>query len=631
MCGIVGFIGDGNQVNLDNMVASLKHRGPDGKGISMDTKTGVFLGHSRLNVVDIIGGTQPMKTLDEAYTVTYNGEIYNAIELRKELEQKGYKFQTNHSDTEVLLHGFIEWGSKLVDKLNGMWAFAIFEREKNCLFLSRDRFGQKPLFYTFQKGVFAFTSELKAFRYHPKLNMEFSSLSLQKYCVHGYFPGNHTPYSKIFKLPAGCNLTINLSEKTSKIERYWTYTIEPDHGESALIENRWTEEIAYLIEKSVHRRLEADVPVGVFLSGGLDSTAVGYFAGKGLPKGNLRTFSIGFENQTFDETEWAIHAAKTLGTKHKVTLFRKELLNSLLEELLENYDEPLSDSSIVPQFLLCKSTKEDVTVALGGDGGDEIFAGYDTFKAINISKFIGAFLPKSTHPAISKALGIVPRSNSYMSFRFKLQRLLIGLGHKESLRQPLWLSPVEEIDLRELFKNPAKLEELFSEAIVEWEECKQKNLIDKSLQFYGNIFLQNQILTKVDRTSMMHGLEVRSPFLDIDLINCVRKIPSYYKIRKGHSKYILKKTMDGLLPTDIVWRKKMGFSAPLGQWLLEGIINIDTKSVWGKHANKVIYKKLVAHQTRKEDNRLFLWNIYLLTEFLKRHENDSFSKSSVCR
>jgi asparagine synthase (glutamine-hydrolysing) len=619
MCGIVGFVGNGNRDDLNRMTTQLTHRGPDDSGFFIDDRASVFLGHRRLNVIDVDGGDQPMKISNDEYVITYNGEIYNANELRKELETLGHKFHTDHSDTEVLLHGYRQWGSRLVDNLNGMWAFAIYDKLKKELFLSRDRFGQKPLFYTLQNGTFAFASELKAFQSHKNLTTPLSNFALQKYCAHGYFPGEHTPYQSIFKLAAGCNLLFKIDELKFRVARYWSYIVEPEDGENESIEKKWIEEIRSHLEKSVHRRLVADVPVGVFLSGGLDSSIVAYFANQHLERGKLKTFSIGFEDDTFDETSWALLVSKLLGTEHSVTLFKKELFNTLLEEILDKLSEPLSDSSLVSQYLLCKQTKESVTVALGGDGGDEIFAGYDTFKAIKFAKTAEKLLPRATHPAITWAMGILPRSHSYMSTRFKVQRFLKGVGHKATLWQPLWLSPVGQHDLRELFGNPLTLDELFSEAITEWERLDQGNMIDRSLQFYGNIFLQNQILTKVDRTSMMHGLEVRSPFLDIDLINCVRRIPSYYKLRGGHTKYILKKAMDGFLPKNIVWRKKKGFSAPLGRWILEGLISPDIKNIWGNSASKLIQNKITTHQSGRGDHRLFLWNIYLLTEFLKQN------------
>ncbi len=618
MCGIVGFIGNGEKIDLDLMVSQLTHRGPDSGGVFVDTNLNVYLGHRRLEVVDIVGGHQPMSISDNRFVITYNGEIYNADILRKELEGQGHTFITDHSDTEVLLHGYKEWGSNLVSRLNGMWAFAIYDKEKKGLFLSRDRFGEKPLFYTLQNNIFAFSSELNTFKQHRGLSTNLSDIGLQKYCAHGYFPGDHTTYKEISKLPAGCNLFFKINEVRFDIQRYWSYKIEPDHGESNAIENKWGEEIHGLLDKSVRRRLVADVPVGVFLSGGLDSSIVTYFASKYLSSGKLKTFSVGFEDRTFDESKWALQVADLLGTEHLVTLFRKDLLNNLLKEVVEKLNEPLSDSSLISQYLLCKQTKKEVKVTLGGDGSDEIFAGYDTFKAVKIAQIMEKFLPRSVHPVIKRILGIVPRSHSYMSFRFKLQRFLEGVGYKKSLWQPLWLSPVGEIDIRELFSNSLNMEELYSEVISEWETCDHKNLIDKSLQFYGNVFLQNQILTKVDRTSMMHGLEVRSPFLDIDLINCVRRIPSYYKIRKGHSKYILKKAMENHLPSNLIWRKKMGFSAPLGKWFLDGLISLNTNDIWKNRANTLIQKKIKAHLSHRDDHRLFLWNIYILTEFMRR-------------
>ena len=245
MCGIVGFVGCGKRQDLDRMVTQLTHRGPDSSGFYIDKEKGVFLGHRRLEVLDIAGGQQPMKILNHNFVITYNGEIYNAALLRKELTECGHQFITNHSDTEILLHGYREWGYDLVNRLNGMWAFAIYDKRKKILFLSRDRFGQKPLFYSLQEGIFTFSSELKTFHLHKSLSIHLSNIGLQKYCAHGYFPGDHTPYKEISKLSGGCNLILEIDEMRLKIERYWSYNIEPNPGESKEIENKSAEEIQF--------------------------------------------------------------------------------------------------------------------------------------------------------------------------------------------------------------------------------------------------------------------------------------------------------------------------------------------------------------------------------------------------
>ena len=623
MCGIAGFIGVGDENDLKQMVATLAHRGPDGNGFFVDPVLPVYLGHRRLSVIDIPGGFQPMKTMDQELIITYNGEIYNAGTLRKELEIRGHVFQTDHSDTEVLLHGYREWNTGLMDKLNGMWAFAIFDKREEKLFLSRDRFGQKPLFYGFNRDTFAFASELRAFCCHSKITLNLSKRGLQKYCAYGYFPSDYTAYEGVYKLPAGCHLSVSIKDMKPKVQRYWSYRIEPEDGESKVIEAKWVACVQDLLEKSVKRRLISDVPLGIFLSGGLDSASIAFFANRYVTQGQLRTFSIGFSEPSFDETDSAKCVADLLGSLHSVKIFSKEILPSVLEEVFGKLDEPLSDSSLMSQFLLSKVTRHHVKVALGGDGSDELFAGYDTFKAMQIANIIEKFLPKPVHRGITSLLGVLPRSHNYMSLRFKIQRLLSGIGYQKALWQPLWLSPISSKEINELLGEPVDLEELYSEAIDEWEACRNVGLVDKSLQFYGNIFLQNQILTKVDRTSMMHGLEVRSPFLDIDLVNCICRIPHYYKLRNGHAKYILKKAMEPFLPSTIVWRKKIGFSAPLGKWFSDGSIKLD-RGIFNGVADKLIQHKLREHIRLKDDHRLFLWNVHGLMNFMKNNNVVSY-------
>lgn len=617
MCGIAGFVGNGDERDLQQMVTSLTHRGPDDAGLFIDSSIPIYFGSRRLSVIDLLNGSQPMQTIDKELVVIFNGEIYNAQDLRQSLIEHGYVFKTNHSDTEVLLHGYREWDLGLMDKLNGMWAFALYDKQKERLLLCRDRFGEKPFYYTFQNGTFAFASELRSFQHHRDLTLTLSKRGLQKYCAHGYFPGDHTPYEGIYKLLGGCYLIRNIKTRSHRIERYWSYRIEPEEGDSKHSQNKWVNDIQDLLEKSVKRRLISDVPLGVFLSGGLDSSTVTFFASQYKPREELRTFSVGFSESSFDETTSAKFVSDLLHTQHTVAKFSTKILPSIIEEVFSKLDEPLSDSSLMSQFLLSKLAHQDVTVALGGDASDELFSGYDTFKAIQVATVLEKMLPKSVHRGITALLGFLHPSHSYMSLGFKIERLLKGSGHEKSLWHPLWLSPVSCEEINELFDMRIDLEDLYSEAIYEWESSNQDNVVDKSLQFYGNIFLQNQILTKVDRMSMMHGLEVRTPFLDIDLVNCVRKIPHYYKLRNGQTKYILKKAMDGLLPSSIVWKRKIGFSAPLSKWFYGGSISSEYGHIWGKRATMLIQSKIKEHKSLKRDHRLFLWNIYALSRFIE--------------
>lgn len=616
MCGIAGFYGKGDRPDIEAMTQSLIHRGPDEMGFFQDPYLPLYFGHRRLIIRDKIGGRQPMKSKDEDLVVIYNGQIYNERELRLELESLGYVFQSTHSDTEILIHGYKEWKEGIVERLNGMWAFAIFDRRNKKIFLSRDRFGKKPLFYTLQNGVFCFASELKAFKKHKSLGLTISQKSLQKYHAYGYFPGDRTIYDEVIKLPGGCNLTFDLDKSQYRTQRYWSYSIEPDYEKS---EKYWLDSIRNLLRQAVQRRLVSDVPLGVFLSGGLDSSIVTVFAKQNLNNSNLDSFSVRFLDSSFDETENAIFVSNLVGTRHSIMTFSPDLLPSLQEEMFSSLDEPLSDSSMMSYYLLCRNARSKVTVALGGDAGDELFAGYDTFRALRIMQWIQRLMPRPCHNGIISALAGFPAAHSYMSFRFKLERLLKAYRNPVSLWNPLWLGPIHPKEIADIIDEPISLDELYSEAIELWDQCKSGSVIDKSLEFYAKSFLQDQILVKVDRMSMMHSLEVRVPFLDIDLVNCVRKIPSALKLKGAHTKYILKKAVEPYLPAKIVWRKKIGFSAPLGQWFLDGSIKFNPGNYWNDDLKKMIHDKIRAHKSLKADHRLFLWNSYVLNEFSRRN------------
>lgn len=612
MCGIAGFVGLGDAEDLKRMTSALIHRGPDAEGFWQDRETAVFLGHRRLSIIDLHDGAQPMTTADGALTVTYNGEIYNHAALRKELERLGHRFVTDHSDTEVLLHGYRQWGAQLPGRLNGMWAFALYDRRRQRLFLSRDRFGKKPLYYTSQAGLFAFASELSALVRHRLIQPTVSKISLMKYFGYGYIPAPRSIFKQIHKLPGGQNLTVDLPSIDCRSEVYWDFVLEPTDSIPANPEATWGEELRALIAKAVQRRMMADVPLGVFLSGGIDSSSVAAFAQQHTNGQPVKTFSIGFEEKSFDESPYAARVAGELETHHFAQTLSLEGAKKLMPRVVSRLDEPMGDSSLLPTYLLCQSTRKHVTVALGGDGADELFAGYDPFKALAMARMYEKLVPKPLHRGIRMLAGRMPVAHRNMSLDFKVKRTLRGLDYQPDLWCPVWMGPLEPKELAALFQSPIDPEELYSEAIEQWDACRQPDLVDKTLQFYTRLYLQDDILVKVDRASMMNSLEVRAPYLDIELVDFVRKIPSRFKFRNGQTKYLLKKALEPILPKPIVHRTKKGFGIPIGRWLRNGVAMIDPQTS-SKFLNAdFIRSQIGAHQAGKADNRAFLWNLWVL-------------------
>ncbi|MFT5129762.1 MAG: asparagine synthase (glutamine-hydrolyzing), partial [Rhodothermales bacterium] len=344
MCGIAGFVGKGTLDDLKRMTDRIAHRGPDGEGHWQEGD--IFLGHRRLSIIDIDGGAQPMWTADDRLGIVFNGEIYNHGELRKELAAKGHKFQSDHSDTEVLLHGYREWGEALPERLNGMWAFAIFDRDAQRLFLSRDRFGQKPLFYSEQNGLFSFASELTALTAHRQITGNVSQKALQKYFAYGYIPAPHSIYREVRKVPGGHNLYFDLASGRCEVRKYWDYVIDPFEKIPANPEEEWGEQLRELLGAAVDRRLMSDVPLGIFLSGGIDSSAIAWFAqqARSTP---VQTFAIGFEEASFDESKYARMVAEHVGSEHHLGRLSAVDAQHLAPTIAPKLDEPMGDSSLV--------------------------------------------------------------------------------------------------------------------------------------------------------------------------------------------------------------------------------------------------------------------------------------------
>jgi len=619
MCGIAGFVasrGTGDREVLERMTRAMAHRGPDAEGYFVDAERGMHLGHRRLAIVDLSRGAQPMETSDNDLVIVFNGEIYNHCELRAQLQSKGYLFQSDHSDTEVLLEGYREWGEGMLDRMNGMFAFAIFDKVHNKLFIARDRFGKKPLYWFQKDGVFAFASELTALLRHPQSPRNESAIALKKYFAYGYISAPHSVIEGIGKLPGGRCGTLDLVSGQWVARKWWEFCLEPSSAEPTNAQcGIWAEELLEKLDGAVKRRLMADVPLGVFLSGGIDSSAIAALAARHLPAGRLRTFSVGFTDPSFDELPYAREAAAFIGSVHESEILDLARARELIPGLLARLDEPMGDGSLLPTWLLCGFTRRHVTVALGGDGGDELFAGYDPFKALHTADLYSSLVPRALHPAIRMLAACLPVSHANISLDFKIKRMLRGLSYDERLRLPVWMGPLEPRQIDEYFGDHTPPEELFSEAIEAWESAgEHADPVDRASQFFTRLYLQDDILAKVDRASMLHGLEARSPFLDLEVVDFARKLPHSVKLRAGTTKWILKKALEPVLPASILYRKKKGFGTPLGQWFSEGGLVLEIPA---GIAGNFVEKALSSHRAGRGDERLFLWCQHVLAEWRK--------------
>ena len=620
MCGIAGFSGRGDSGVLKAMTDALAHRGPDAEGLWEDVGRGLWLGHRRLAIVDLSGGAQPMWTPDGALGVVFNGEIYNHQDLRTELKGLGHVFETDHSDTELLLHAYRQWGDAFVERLSGMWAFVLYDRTRQRLFGSRDRFGKKPLYYFHEGDTFGFASELPALLRHPSAPRQLSPVALQKYFAYCFIPAPRSVIERVWKLPGGHSFGFDLRTRRLEVRRYWEFTLEPDPrllegGERTL--DALCEEIRAVLDRAVERRLMSDVPLGVFLSGGIDSSAVAALAAKRVPAGSLNTFSIGFRDPTFDESSHARFVAEQLGTRHREEILDLEKASGLLPEILSRLDEPLGDSSLLPTTLLSRFTRQHVTVALGGDGADELFAGYDPFRALGAAELYARWMPRPAHEALRMIAGKLPVSHANVSLDFKVKRTLMGLSYPPPLWNAVWMSALEPSAMGDLFANPLPPEELYSEAIDAWESAGPvrggAGVVDRSLQFWTRLYLQDGILAKVDRASMQASLEARSPFLDLEFVNLARRIPHTLKLRGGVTKWILKRALAPLLPRQIIERPKKGFGMPIGRWLREDGFAAHPAAPFV--SRPFVEQRIADHRAGRADERLLLWCHWVLSQW----------------
>ena len=630
MCGIYGYLSPTGTIDptiLRRMGHPLKHRGPDDEGevILDSSEVSVGLGHKRLSIIDLSpAGKQPMANEDETIWITFNGEIYNFREIRKELEGKGHKFRS-HSDTEVIVHLYEELGTKCLERLNGMFAFALWDAKQKSLFLARDRTGKKPLHYCVHRGHFLFASEIKALLQHPLVSREIDLKSLNKYLAYEYVPAPNSIFKAIKKLEPGyCLLFRGGAAVTSQ---YWDIPME-DYPISDRTEAQYIDELKELLERAVTARLEAaDVPVGLFVSGGLDSGVVAAMARRA--KENLQCFSIGFEEASFDESRYAQQVARSLGIKHHLKVFRAQEMLHMVERLPEILDEPLADPSILPLYLLSQFAAEHMKVVLSGDGGDELFAGYQTYQAHKLVTFYDA-LPGFVKESVKAFAFRLPVSHKYLSLDFKIKQFLKGVGVSSEVRFFLWRGAFSNVERHALLRPEVRRELQNENAYEEIYRYVRKSGLTKELErilyLSMKLYLQDNNLVTVDRASMANGLEVRSPLLDRDVVDFVCRLPMEYKLNGLKTKYILKKVAEELLPRNIVYRKKKGFGVPLAKWLTGELreFMLDYLSQERIERQGIFHypcvSQLIDEQlTMKKDNRELLWTLLVFQTWYERY------------
>ena len=633
MCGIVGFL-TSKAVDipeyeiLKRMRDVLIHRGPDDGGEYIrpldDKGPFVFFGHRRLSIIDLTGGHQPLPNEDETVWVVFNGEIYNFEELRGELKGRGHQFRTR-SDTEVIAHAYEEYQEDCFRYFNGMFAIGIWDEKGNRLVLARDRLGKKPLYYSFINETFLFASELKAIMIYPAFPRRVDPLSLMKYLFFEFIPSPHTIFMDAKKIPAASYLIWD--KKGIKVRQYWS-PFDPQKEEKNLSEAEAEVRMMELLKESVKRRLISDVPLGVFLSGGIDSSAITALAQNEVP-GKVKTFSIGFEDPSFDESKYARLASKYIGTEHhEQTMTPADLLN-IVPSLPDILDEPMADASILPTYLLSKFTRGHVTVALGGDGGDELFTGYPTYLAHKFARhyerFLGAF-----HPMVTMLGNLLPVSDGNISFDFKVKKFLSGIHYPDGIRNSIWLgsfsfSENEKVlspEIHAQFNRDRLVEEI---SLYE-KEYPYDDRITKLQYVDLRLYLQEAILVKVDRASMACSLEVRAPLLDYELVEFVMGLPSNLKLKGFTSKYILKKAMKNWLPDEVINRPKKGFGVPIAKWvkgplkeLFEDLLSSDRIKREGFLNPEYVTTLLQDHLVNKKDNRKQLWTLLVWELWVNRY------------
>lgn len=621
MCGIVGYLNlDGSPVDpneriIREMCDSIEHRGPDEEGSTIIGP--VALGMTRLSIIDLSTGQQPIPNEDKTVWIVFNGEIYNFHELQKLVQSKGHTLKTK-SDTEVIVHLYEEYGVDCLTYLEGMFAFAIWDIPRGRLLLARDRMGEKPLHYGVFDGKLIFGSELKGLLVHPSAaaHKDLDILALQKYLAMEYVPAPSSIFKGIEKLmPAHYLLVENGQLKTGC---YW----EPTIAERDWSEKEAEDRLLELLRKSIELRLISDVPLGVFLSGGIDSSAIAALASQ-LRSEKLKTFSIGFRDSSFDESEHAQLVANHLGTEHNVAWFTPDLAEQTLTELWEYLDEPLADASIVPTFFLSKMTKRQVTVALAGEGGDELFGGYPTYQAHRYASIWTSMPSVFRRSVIEPAIRSLPVSHNNLSFDYKAKRFISAAEQPHIERHFQWMGSIPLKEHPRLMKSGlatlTREEELYKPHFAIRDNAGRQDVVSEIMRLDLNTYLPDDLLVKSDRASMAASLEVRLPFLAYPLVEFALSLPSSLKVRGFKTtKYLLKKAIAPYLPESIIKRPKKGFGIPVAKWLrsdfkplVDELLSQSYVEKQGLFDYAYVGELLRQHQSGQVDRRKELWTLFM--------------------
>ncbi|MSU54984.1 MAG: asparagine synthase (glutamine-hydrolyzing) [Candidatus Taylorbacteria bacterium] len=619
MCGITGFVGKGDEETIKRMTSTIAHRGPNDETFFHSGET--HFGFRRLSIIDIEGGRQPVWNENKTVVAIFNGEIYNFESLRNELQAKGHTL-ISKSDTEVIVHLYEEEGENLFSKLNGMFAIALWDITTNKLLLARDRLGKKPLYYALVDNTLIFGSEPKALLAHPSIKKELDIESLNLYLEYEFVPSPRSIYKNIFKLEPGSYLTYK--NQNLEIKSFWNldFTKKTEQTE---IENM--KQLNSLIKEAVSIRLTSDVPLGVYLSGGLDSSIIAWYASKKSSK-PLETFTVSFAESGFDESGYARTVANLLKTNHHEERLTATKALSYLEKAVEIFDEPLSDASILPNLFLAEWSKQHITVALGGDGGDELFLGYQNIQAHSLNRLYKKIPGFIRHDLIEPLVRKLPSNDAYFSFPFKSKRFIKGAGKNlNDFEQDLaWRGSFSNEDKKFLLSENFNTENIGAKELERHiTDSKTQDFFERLTYLYLKQYLADDILVKVDRSSMAFGQEVRAPLLDYRIVEFAANLPTNLKFKNLKGKYLLKKIMRGRLPDEILDRPKKGFGVPIAEWLRGDLKPIADKYFSEAHLktqgifNHQYVRKLYAdHLAKRADYRKELWTLLVFQLWYNR-------------